>query len=231
MAGIDIALNELESRVAALEQVFANTVSGLADTTFDYENNLTVTNDPLDWSVANNGWESYSTLGPPITDPDDVYYPGGVVSTAYAMPAAYRLGGMCVLTGLVRRKAGAANLTAGTRYNSPMFALPQYWQPTASFIVPCLMGTAAPSGLGVVGTAWVEISEDPDTDTGVVSFVTGTVSCTNSTGWISLHGLFPIRVADSGPLIEGSWDDASGTTTWNMVDPTVTWNSYPDPAS
>lgn len=231
MAEIGIDLNELELRIATLEQSIASTVSGLSDSYFDIENNLTVVNDPLDWSVAANGWESYSTLGPPITDPDDEFYPGGVVSTPYVMPAAYRLGGMCVLTGMVRRKAGAANLVAGTRYNQPMFTLPQFWQPSGNFILPCLMGTADPAGLGVVGTAWIEIREDPDTDTGVVSFVAGTLGCANGTGWIALQGLFPIRVADAPVLIEGSWNDASGTTTWSMVDPSITWNSYPDPAS
>lgn len=231
MADIGIELNELESRVAVLEQTLANTVSGLADSYTDTENNVTVTNDPLDWTVAANGWESYSLIGPPIEDPEDPYYPGGVVSTPYAMPAAYRLGSMCVLTGMVRRKAGATSLVAGVRHNSPMFALPQFWQPTADFILPCLVGSSDPTGYGLIGTGWVEIRENDDLDTGVVSFVASTLALTSDTGWISLQGLFPIRVADSPALVEDSWDDASQTTTWDMVDSTITWNSYPNPTS
>lgn len=232
MPDVGVDLNDLELRVEVLEQRAANTVSGIADSYTDSENNVIVTNDPLDWSLAANGWESYAKIGPPITDPDDEFYPGGVMSTPYGMPTAYRLGSMCVLTGLVRRKAGAANLVAGTRYNLPMFALPLYWQPPAQIILPCLMGTADPAGsLGVVGTAWIEIREDPDTYTGVVSFVAGTVGCAASTGWVALQGLFPISVADSTPLVEGSWDDASETTTWDSFDDTVTWNSYPNSAS
>jgi hypothetical protein len=229
MAELGGDLTELEMRVAALEQVFASTHTGIGDGYFDTDAMVTVVNDPLDWSVANNGWESYTKIGPPITDPTDEYYPGGAWSTPYAMASASRLGSMCVLTGMVRRKAGAANLAAGSANLSPMFALPLNWQPTADVILPCLMGNTDPSGTAVVGTAWIEVRENDVADTGVAYFRSGTVACNANTGWIALQGLVPISVNEAGLLVEDSWDDASPTTTWNMVDPSVTWNTYPPP--
>jgi hypothetical protein len=230
-ADASVDINELDSRVRVLESFAANTVTGLSDAYTDPEAEATVTNDPLDWTVSTD-WESYTTIGPPITDPADPVFPGGALSSLYGMPAAYRVGSMCVLTGLVRRKGGSANLPAGASATAlPMFALPQFWQSTSNIILPCLMGNTDPSGTAVVGTAWIEVRGDLTSLTGVVHYRAGTVACNAGVGWIALQGLFPISVADSLPTVEGSWNDASETMTWDMFDDTVTWNSYPDPAS
>jgi hypothetical protein len=94
------------------------------------------------------------------------------------------------------------------------------------------MGNADPTGsVGSVGTAWIEIREDVDSETGIAYYRAGTVGCNANVGWIALQGLFPITVADSPALVENSWDDASETTTWDSLDDTVTWNSYPNSAS
>jgi hypothetical protein len=196
--------NELESRVARMEQSTMSTTAPTVDVYIDPDSGATVVADPLDWSVAAGGWESYSQIGPIITDPDDPNYPGGELSTSYGMAEVQLLGSMCVLSGMVRRKTGALPnpLAAGTRYNIPMFGLPVDWRPTRNVILPCLMGNTDPTSLGanLVGTAWVEIRPEVNPvlrSSGRAYFVTGTLSCPPSTGWIALQGVFPCQLFGS----------------------------------
>jgi hypothetical protein len=198
------SMNRLDSRVSQLEQ---RTLSSTRPTTNVYLDGTgaTVVEDPLDWSVSSGGWESYSQIGPIITDTAHPDYPGGVLSTSYGRAETRLLGGLCVLSGMVRRKTGASTLAAGTRYDIPMFALPVDWRPRSNVILPCLMGNAnpdpsAPSPASVFGTAWIEIRPEVSPvlrSSGRAYFVTGTLSCPASTGWIALQGLFPCQLLSS----------------------------------
>jgi hypothetical protein len=198
------SLNRLDSRVGRLEQ---RTLSSTTHATNVYLNDVgaTVVEDPLDWSVSSGGWESYTQIGPIITDTAHPDYPGGVLSTNYEATEARLLGGLCVLNGMVRRKTGASTLAAGTRYNLPMFGLPVDWRPRSNVILPCLMGNAnpdpsAPSPASVFGTAWIEVRPEVSPvlqPSGRVYFVIGTLSCPPSTGWITLQGIFPCQLLGS----------------------------------
>lgn len=226
------SLNELEARVARLEQSAVRADTRPAALVTDDVGTTTVQH-ALDWSAANNLWEPWSQLAP-ITPPDAAH-PVWQLSTQYGLPEASLLGGMCVLTGLVRRKAGAPNLTAGTRWNQPLFGLPADWRPLHTVILPCLMGNADP-GSGTTttfGTAWIEIRADYDTTppapSGRVYAVAGTSACNATTGWIALQGLFPCQILPAVPLLnEGSWDDISDYLTWDQVADGITWDSYPN---
>jgi hypothetical protein len=196
------AANELESRVSVLEQRGMTANLRSPDVYLDSDTGATVVEDPLDWTVAPTGWESYSTIAPIIDDPDNPGYPGGEVSTDYGMAEAHLIGSMCVLTGMVRRKAGATPnpLAAGTRYNLPMFGLPEDWRPMHNVVLPCLMGSTDPASAAVLGTGWIEIRPEINPvlrASGRVYFVTGTVSCSAGTGWIALQGIFPCQLLSS----------------------------------
>lgn len=221
--------NDLDTRLAELEQYAVRPVTGATDVVTD-DVGTTIVADPLDWTVAANGWETYSQISAVITDPDDPNYPGMISNTDYGMAAASLLGSNCLLTGMVRRKTGAANLVAGTRYNLPMFGLAVNWRPVHNVLLPCLMGNTDPAGLGVVGMAWIEIRPDLDVlaPSGRVYFIAGTVGCAAGTGWVALQGIFPCQITDGAtPIVEDSWDDASETISWDQMADDVTWNSYP----
>jgi hypothetical protein len=238
MPEIGTSLNQMDLRLEMLEQSTMRSQSTQAQIYVDEETGATVVEEVLDWSPAVNLWESYTTFGPVITDPADPGYPGGVLSTPYSMPEAHLIGGMCVLTGMVRRKAGAPNLTANIRYNQPMFGLPSDWRPQHNVILPCIMGNANPDPDAVpgppasnFGTAWIEIRpEDPPNqhNSGWVYFVMGTLGLTASTGWISLQGIFPCVQLSTDATMEGGWDDSPSTLTWNDMGEDVTWSSYPN---
>jgi hypothetical protein len=196
------AANELESRVSVLEQRGMTANLRTPDVYLDPATGTTVIDDPLDWTVSPTGWESYSTISPIIDDPVDPNYPGGELSSDYGMAEAHLIGSMCVLTGMVRRKAGATPnpLAAGTRYSLPMFGLPDDWRPMHNVILPCLMGNADPTSASAVGTAWIEIRPEINPvlqPSGRVYFVTGTLSCAPSTGWVALQGVFPCQLLSS----------------------------------
>jgi len=199
MPQIGGSLNQVDTRLETLEQSAMKPTSGRANVYLDPDTGQLVVEDQLDWSPAANLWESYTQLGPVITDPANPNYPGGLDSSVYGMAEAHLMGSMCLLTGMVRRKAGAPSLAANTRYNQPMFGLPADWRPMSNIILPCLVGNADPdpdagSPAGTFGTAWIEIRpENAPTmqPSGWVYFVMGTLALSASTGWISLQGVFP----------------------------------------
>jgi hypothetical protein len=224
--------NDLETRVAALEQRVMVS-SGKAPYAY-LDGATTVTVDPLDWTRG-SGWASYTTIGTVYSDPANPLYPGGVLSSAFGMPQAQKVGNMCVLSGVVKRTG--ATLSPGTRYDAtPMFGLPTDWRPVSTVVLPCLIGGTGPDGLAAVGVGWIEVRSDhtpTPRKSGGVYFVTGTVALTAGTGWLALQGVFPCEVqalnsTDGAPV--GSWNAASETLTWGNVDEAVTWNSYPYPA-
>jgi hypothetical protein len=237
MPDIGVSLNRLDGRVSALEQSAMRPLSGQAQLLTDPTTLTSTVIDELDWAPAANLWESYTTIGQPISDPLDPDYPGNAVSTVYGMAEANMIGSTCLLTGMVRRKAGAPNLTANTRYNQPMFGLPAGWRPQANVILPCIMGNANPDPAAspgppanAFGTAWIEIhpeSAPPQHSSGWVYFVMGTMPLTAGTGWISLQGVFPCGILQTSGTVEGSWNDVPGTTVWSSVNDNVTWSTYP----
>jgi hypothetical protein len=237
MPDIGTSLNQLEVRLSALEQIATRPLSGQAQVTTDLSTMTTTVTESLDWSPAANLWESYTTFGPPISDPLDPSYPGGMVSTVYGMTEAHMIGDMCLVAGMVRRKTGAANLLANTRYDQPMFGLPAGWRPRDNVILPCLMGNANPDPAAspgppasAFGTAWIEIrpeSAPQQRTSGWVYFVMGTTALTAGTGWISLQGIFPSKILPTNAIVEGGWDDVPSTTSWSSVNDNVTWSTYP----
>jgi hypothetical protein len=191
------SMNELDSRLARLEQRSVTATMKNPGAYVNPSTGDTVVVDPLDWSMSAGNWTSYSTIGTVVTDPASPSYPGGKLSTNYAMAQVHMVSSMCVLAGMVRR-TGAA-LSAGVRYNVPMFGLPLAWRPRHTVIVSCLMGNADPASAGTsaFGTAWVEIRPEINPvlqPSGRAYFVTGTISCSPGTGWIALQGLFPAQV-------------------------------------
>jgi hypothetical protein len=204
-------LNQLTTRLSRLEQKSMFPTTGVADISYDPETSLTTVDDHIDWSLARNGWEPYSTVSDIIYD--DVageITDGGELSTPYGRPETHLVGSMCVLTGMVRRKAGASNLVAGTRYDLPLFGLPEHWRPMANIVLSCVMGNVNPDPdltplASVVSTAWIEIRPalDPLENSGVVSYVTGTSALTAGTGWIALQGIFPCHIIDVTGLDQG----------------------------
>jgi hypothetical protein len=225
-------LNLLETRVSRLENSAMVPTSGLADVGADEVTNAVTVYDQLDWTVAPTGWEPFSTVGPIIDDPGTDGYPGLLLSTPYGRPEAHKVGSMCVLTGMVRRKAGATPnpLVSGTRLNLPMFGLPPNWRPVTSIILPCLTGNTDPLTGTAVGTAWIEVRADLDPlqASGRVYLVSTTVNLAPTTGWIALQGVFPIQVIDASAtgIVEDSWNDVHFQTTWDSIDENVTWNNY-----
>ena len=195
-------LNHLESRVSRLEQKTVIPTTGVADIGYDAVNNLTTVNDKLDWSMAQNGWEPYSTVSNIIYDPTTLTITsGGQLSTPYGRPEAHLIGNMCVLTGMVRRSAGATPAPVpGTRYHLPMFGLPAHWRPITNVILSCLMGNGDPDAVTVVSTAWIEIRPglEPLQGSGVVSYMAGNSPLTGGIGWIALQGIFPCHIVDTG---------------------------------
>jgi hypothetical protein len=203
-------LNRLGTRVSRLEQNSMFPTTGVADVGYDTETGVTTVDDHIDWSLARNGWEPYSSVSPIIWDAaTQEVLDGGELSTPYGRPEAHLVGSMCVLTGMVRRKAGASNLVAGTRYDLPLFGLPEHWRPMTNIILLCVMGNVNPDPdltplASVVSTAWIEIRPglDPLENSGVVSYVTGTSALTAGTGWIALQGIFPSHIIDVTELDE-----------------------------
>jgi hypothetical protein len=238
MADIGISLNQLEARLSALEQSAMRPLSGQAQvTTADLNAPASEITSEIDWAPAANLWESYTTFGPPISNIYDPNYPGNVISTVYGMPETHLIGSMCLLTGMVRRKTGAANLTANTRYDQPMFGLPAGWRPRDNVILPCIMGNANPDPAAspgppanTFGTAWIEIrpeSAPPQHASGWVYFVMGTMALTAGTGWISLQGIFPCSILQTDGTVQGGWNDVPSTASWNSMNENVTWSTYP----
>jgi hypothetical protein len=193
------SMNQLESRVTRLEQDSMMPTSGVADISYDAATSLTTVEDQLDWSMARGGWEPYSTISPLVFDQATGEFTGGTLSTEYGRPEAHMVGSMAVLTGVVRRKAGALSLPAGARHDLPMFGLPLTRRTLTNVMLPCLMGNAAPDAATTVGTAWIEIRPglEPMQPSGIVSYVAGTVACSPGTGWIALQGIFPCHVLDT----------------------------------
>jgi hypothetical protein len=169
----------------------------------------------------------------PDPDDDDAEFTGGALSTEYGRPEAHLIGSMCVLTGMVRRKAGASAVVAGTRYNLPMFGLPTNWRPSTSIILPCLVGNADPSPvgtIGTVGTGWIEIRADLDPlqVSGRAYLIGTTVGLSPTTGWLALQGIFPLSIVDASDETSATdtWDDAHFQTTWDSLGDDVTWDTY-----
>jgi hypothetical protein len=239
MVGIGSSLNQMDTRVETLEQGAMRATSGRAQVYLDPTTGATIVEDQLDWAPAANLWESYTTFGPTITDPEDPDYLGNPVSTVYGRPEANLIGSTCLLTGMVRRKAGSTNLTANTRYDQPMFALPAEWRPESNVILPCIMGNANPDPAAVpgppantFGTAWIEIRPENNLTaqhpSGRVYFVMGTLALTAGVGWISLQGIFPCtRLNTTAALVEGGWNEVPITLSWNEIGENVTWDTYP----
>jgi len=191
------SFNQLESRLAALEQRTLTSVTGLPSMFFDPDTGESVLEDPLDWTLNPTGWEPFSTISPLVEEVDGEVT-GGELSTEYGRPEAHMVGNMCVLTGLVRRKAGAtpSTMSPGARYNSVMFGLPSGWRPVVNTILPCLTGNAAPGSGTTVSTAWIEIRPEVDLEqlSGRVYFVAGTGTIQPTTGWVALQGVFPCQI-------------------------------------
>jgi len=233
---LNAIINRLESRLAELEQNITPGTSGDADIGYDEATETTTVNDEIDWTVAPAGWEPFSTVSPIITDPENEDYdpdnPGAELSTPYARPEAHLIGQECVLTGMVRRKAGATPnpLAANVRHNVPMFGLPEDWRPMTNVILPCVIGNGDPTSGGVTGTAMVEIRPefDPVQLSGRAYYVSGTVALSPTTGWLFLQGTFPIQIWDASEnaYTEDSWDDAHFQTTWDKLLDDVTWDNY-----
>lgn len=198
-------LNQLFTRVSRLEQKGVFSISGVAHVGYDEATNTTTVNDHLNWGLAGTRWEPFSKVSNISYDSETgMITGGGELSTPYGRPEAHLLGGMCVLNGLVRLKAGTPNLNAGTRYDLPMFGLPLNWRPMTHVPLLCLMGNGDPDPLaasptGVVSTAWVEIRPglEPLQESGIVYYVSGTSPLTAGTGWISLQGVFPSYIVDA----------------------------------
>jgi hypothetical protein len=231
-------INQLEARIARLESDIVVPTTGTADVGYNADTDTTTVDDHLDWTAA-NGWEPYSTVSPIVpvanADPDDDEpdFTGGDLSTPYGRPEAHLIGSMCVLTGMVRRKAGASAIVAGTRYNLPMFGLPVNWRPTTNVILPCLVGNADPSPTGTIGTVglgWIEIRSDlaPLQPSGRAYLIGTTVGLSPTTGWVALQGIFLMTIIDASDetSAEDTWDDAHFQTTWDSIGSGVTWNNY-----
>jgi hypothetical protein len=217
------SMNETEARIAHLEQKRVVGTSGISPVTYDDTGVPTVA-DLLDWSKS-DGWESYTKITVATDDGT-----GAAYTSKFAMPAAHMTGRMCMLTGVVRRKTGATNLTAGTRYNLQMFGLPLNWRPVTNVILPCVMGNSDPS-TGVVGTAQVEIRTGflPTEVSGRVYYISGTLGCDANIGWIALQGSFPCKIVDvRDTVVMGSWGDAHFQESWDSVAEDLTWNDYGD---
>jgi hypothetical protein len=195
-------VNQLETRVSRLEQKTVIPRTGVADIGYDVANNLTTVDDKLDWSMAQNGWEPYSNVSKIIfNSATQTITSGGQLDTPYGRPEAHLIGSMCVLTGVVRRKAGATPAPVpGTRYHLPMFGLPTNWRPVTNIILPCLMGNGDPDTVSVVSTAWIEIRSglEPLQGSGVVSYMAGNSPLTAGIGWIALQGIFPCHIIGTG---------------------------------
>jgi hypothetical protein len=235
MIGLEGSLNQLESRMARLEQSAMVPTSGALSIGFDTDTGTSTVTDQLDWTANPAGWEPFSTISPIVAQPDGSIS-GGELSTVYGRPEAHLIGSMCVLTGVVRRKAGATPdpLAAGTRHDSAMFGLPKGWRPAHNIILPCLMGNTDPATGGVVSTAWIEIRPDfspVEQVSGRVYYIAGTGSLAPTTGYIVLQGVFPCQIIDSvGAVVENSWDDVPSSRTWDSIGADITWNNYPGPS-
>lgn len=222
MSDFGNTINNVEGRLGRLEQKRVVGTSGISPVT--YSAGVATVADQLDWSQS-QGWESYTKIS--VANADGT---GGTYTSKYAMPAAHMTGRMCLLTGMVRRKAGATNLTAGTRYNLQMFGLPLNWRPATNVILPCVMGNSDPTS-GVVGTAQIEIRTGylPTATSGRVYYVNGTLGLDANIGWIALQGSFPCQIIDvRDTVIIGSWADAHFQETWDSVAETLTWSDYGD---
>lgn len=192
VGNINTTLTALEQRIGLLEQA-APLVSHPFVEVETNEDGTTAVVEELDWSVAGGVWESYSVLAAlPSGDPN---YPGFMMSTPYAEVSVHRVGGLCHLSGLVRRKTGS--YSSGVRANVAMFALPLDWRPAGRVVLACTMGNSdpvTPPASLAIGTAWVEVrpETDPLLASGRVYFVGGTVSLASPTGWVALNGAFPL---------------------------------------
>lgn len=230
----DNMINQIEARVARLEQNSVVPTTGLADVDYDDETDTTVVNDRIDWSAAANGWEPYSSVSPFVFDAvTGEVVSGGELSSPLGRPEAHLIGSVCVLTGVVRRKAGATPnpLAPGTRYNLPMFGLPTSWRPTTNIILPCLVGNTDPlTTAATASIGWIEVRSglDPLQDSGRVYFVATTLGISPNTGWIALQGVFPCHLIDTSvdAPVENSWDDAHFQSTWDSLADDVAWLNY-----
>jgi len=220
-------INQVEGRLARLEQKRVVGTSGVSPITFDAAG-VPTTQELLDWTQS-EGWESYTKVTVATTDGSGASY-----SSRYPIPAAHMVGRTCVFSGMVRRKTGATNLTAGTRYNLQMFGLPPNWRPSSNIRLSCPMGNSDPT-TGVTGTATIEIRTGylPTYGSGRVYYIGGTLGCDANVGWISLQGSFPCQVIDvAATVVMGSWGDAHFQESWDSLpdDPGgLTWDQYGDP--
>jgi hypothetical protein len=224
-------MNQMEAQIAKLEQKRVVGQPGLSDVSFS-TTGVPIVEERLDWTES-DGWESYTKITVATVDGTGAKY-----SAPYAMPAAHMHGRMCVLTGMVRRKAGATNLAAGTRYDSEMFGLPTNWRPITNTPLSCTMGNydpTNPTAGGAVSTAQIEIRTGflPTEISGRVHYIGGTSALTAGVGWIALQGSFPCSTVDVLDVrIMGSWADAHFQEYWDSLPDNpggLTWDMYGDP--
>lgn len=224
------SMNQMDARLADLEQRRVVGVTGISDISYnDTVVSVPVSEDRLDWEQS-DGFESYTKVTAATEDGT-----GATYTSTYPIPAAHRTGQLCMLTGMVRRKAGEANLAAGTSYDLEMFGLPENWRPISNTRLPCLMGNGDPAAGGVVGTAQIEIRTGylPTEISGRVVYMGGTSALTAGVGWIALQGSFPVSVIDVLDVrVMGSWADAHFQEYWISLPDNpggLTWDDYGDP--